>query len=222
MRTQRVRDEGADRADSMSNTPCWWQFAGIGRWSPGYDGPSEAGWCEHRSQILAGALRRRGARRFRNAHDSCSAKICYRYHPQHGVEVELVRYLRPDTAAVLIVRLPDGSQLAIAEWMLSPEICEQLPLEPEPRIKLSALVDLRRLIDSQSQTTPSPTSCGQSARGGQDDAQQPKAEHPTAGASLRRRGDLDEAAGGGAGTLPDSLEGATGKRSEQRRREAAR
>jgi len=103
--------------------------------------------------------------------------------------------------------------------MLNPEICEQLLLEPEPRIKLSALVELRRLIDSQSETTPSLVSCAQSPGGGQDDTQRPEAERrAAAGASLRRRGDLDEAAGGSAGTLPNSLEGTAGKRSEQRRR----
>jgi hypothetical protein len=54
-------------------------------------------------------------------HHLYSAKICYRYHPCHGVVVQLVRYLRRGSAAVVIVRLPDGSQLAIPEWMLKPE-----------------------------------------------------------------------------------------------------
>jgi hypothetical protein len=80
-----------------------------------------------------------------------AAKICYRYHPRYGVTVQLVRYLRRGSAAVVIVRLPDSSQLALPEWMLKPESCEELKIEAKPRISLSALLDMGKLIGIQFQ-----------------------------------------------------------------------
>ena len=135
------------------------------------------------------------------------------------MEVELLRYLRRGSAAVVIVRLPDGLQLAIAEWMLNRETCERLKQESEPRITVSALVELQRLIRGQPRLTPNIASCAQSPGGGQD-AQQREEGRPAAGASLRRRGDLDETARGSAGTLPNSIQRTTGKHSQGRRAEA--
>ena len=81
---------------------------------------------------------------FGTAHSLYPAKICYRYHPCHGVEVERIRYLRRGgDAPIVIVRLPDGLQLAIPEWMLSSDICERLQTEARPRISL----DTRRVAD---------------------------------------------------------------------------
>ena len=97
------------------------------------------------------ALHSCAARHSRTAHDLYSAKICYRYHPRYGVAVQLVRYLRRGSSAVVIVRLPDNSQLAIPEWMLKPEACEELKLEAKPRISVSSLLDVRKLIGDQPQ-----------------------------------------------------------------------
>ena len=90
-----------------------------------------------------------GARHRRTAHDSHLSKICYRHHPCYGVEVEIVRFLRRTSPAVLVVKLPDGLQLAVPEWMLSPLVCEQLKEEAEPRITIAALQELHELIDIQ-------------------------------------------------------------------------
>jgi hypothetical protein len=75
-----------------------------------------------------------------------SASICYRYHPRYGVAVQLIRYLRRGSAAVVIVRLPDSSQLTIPEWMLKPDACEELKIEAKSRISMGALLELRKFV----------------------------------------------------------------------------
>ena len=155
------------------------------------------------------------ARRSRTAHDLYSAKICYRYHPRYGVTVQLVRYLRRGGAAVVIVRLPDGSQLAIPEWMLKPESCEELKIEAKARISVSALLDLSKLVGAQfAAVAENSQSCAESATGGRD-AQQGEAGHRATQAPLRRRRALDDAAPIGSGKLSDSLEGTSGERSQE-------
>jgi hypothetical protein len=102
--------------------------------------------------------------------------------------------------------------------MLDEEMCERLPQEAKPRIALNALAELRRLINSQSHSRLDVDDCAQSATGGKG-AQRPDSGGATAGAALRRRRNLDAAAGASTGTLPNSLEGTTGKRFEKPRRE---
>jgi len=157
----------------------------------------------------------RVVRRSRTAHDSYSATICYPYHPRHGVTVQLVRYLRRGRAAVVIVRLADNSQLAIPEWMLKPEICAELKLEPEPRVAVSALLDVCHLIRAQPPAVAANShDCAESAAGGRD-AQQRESGHTPVQAPLRRRRALDNASPAGTGTLSSSVEGTTGERSEE-------
>jgi hypothetical protein len=130
-----------------------------------------------------------------------SAKICYRYHPRYGVAVQLVRYLRRGIAAVVIVRLADNSQFAIPEWMLKPEACEDLKLEAKPRISVSSLLNVRKLIVGDAAH-----GCAESASGGRD-AQQGESDDTAARDSLRRRRTLGQTARVGAGELSESLEG---------------
>jgi len=164
------------------------------------------------SESFVGPLRLRACawqssavRHSRSAHDLYSAKVCYRYHPLHGVAVQLVRYLRRGSSAVVIVRLLDNSQLAIPEWMLKPETCEGLKLEAKPRISVNSLLNVRKLIggnDAQS--------CAESASGGQD-AQQGESGDTAAQDSLRRRRALEQTTRGGAGEVSKSLEGTAGE-----------
>ena len=115
----------------------------------------------------------------------------------------------------MIVRLPDGSQLAIPEWMLKPEACEDLKVEAKARISVSALLDVCKLIRTQdSAVADGSCSCAESARGGRD-AQQGESGDTAAQASFRRQRTLDDAARSRAGALSQSLERTTGKRSEE-------
>jgi hypothetical protein len=127
----------------------------------------------------------------------------------------VVRYLRRGNAAVVIVRLPDSSQLAMPEWMLKPETCAELKIEARPRISMSALLELCELMEAQpSAATDNSHSCAESARGGRD-AQQRESGHTAAPIPFQRRRTVDEAAPIGAGALPKSLQGTTGERSEE-------
>src|SRR5205823_1030193 len=176
--------------------------------------PSEPGWCVGQRLLRACAWRSCGVRHSRTAHNLYSAKICYRYHPRYGATVQLVRYLRRGSAAVVIVRLPDSSQLAIPEWMLKPEACEELRVEAKPRVSAGALLDLCKLICARSSAVAGDShGCAESGAGGQD-AQQGESDRTTTQAPLRRRRALDDAARSGAGTLSNSPEGTTGERSE--------
>jgi len=127
----------------------------------------------------------------------------------------LIRYLRRGSAAVVIVRLPDSSQVAVPEWMLKPEVCEDLKVEAKPRIFVSALLDVCKLIRTHDSAVADDShTCAESATGGRD-AQQGESGGTATQAPLRRQRALDNTARGSAGELSKSLEGTTGERSEE-------
>jgi hypothetical protein len=152
------------------------------------------------------------------AHDLHVAKICYRCHPFCGVEVEVIRYLRRRDSVSLIVRLPGGAQVAIPDWMLSPQVCDRFTNEAEPRVSIEALFDLRRLIDAHHLGKASKDhGCAESPSGGKN-AQQRKSVQMATQAALRRRRDLDRPSGVGKGTVPNSVAPDARKRSQDRQR----
>ena len=61
-------------------------------------------------------------------------KICYRFHPFYGVEVDVVRHLRRTGSAVLDRQTSRRRTVALPEWMLSPQACDRLSHEERPRI----------------------------------------------------------------------------------------
>lgn len=71
------------------------------------------------------------------------------------MEVEVIRYLRTTEDVILIVKPSGRPQIAVPEWMLDPEACQQLTTETTARIAVAALVALRQLIDSQILATAS-------------------------------------------------------------------
>jgi len=99
--------------------------------------------------------------------------------------------------------------------MLKPEACEELRVEAKPRISVSALLDVCKLIRTQeSAVADNSHSCAESATGGRD-AQQGESGHTAAQASFRRRRAVGHAARVGAGELSKSLEGTISERSEE-------
>jgi hypothetical protein len=117
------------------------------------------------------------------------------------------------------VRLPDGLQLAIPEWMLDQELSERMTNEVTPRIAIDALVELRRLIDAQP-PTDEVRNCAQSATGGADAQQRESGSAAAAAeASLRRRRGLGTTSRASARTLSNSVGPAPGKRSQRGRTE---
>ena len=174
-----------------------------------------------RRRLRAGGSPSCGVRPPRTTHDLHAARICYPCHPFYGVEVEVIRHLRRMDSEVLIVRLPTGAQIALPKWMLIPELCDRLSYEDRPGVDITALVELRRIIDDQrmDRALDGP-GCAESASGGQDAEHQGESDRAAAQAAVRGRGDLDRASGIHAGTLPRAVAPAFGKRSQQRRREA--
>ena len=140
----------------------------------------------------------------RNAHDLYVAKVCYRHHPLYGVEVTVVRYLRrTSTAPVVIVRCPDGVQIAVPEWMLNATACDRLADQAQPLIGLSSLLTLRRLITEYAPATEKYFGA-ESSEGGKH-ARQGKLAHPTMAASVSPGPDLDCTAGECSSELSGSL-----------------
>ena len=74
-------------------------------------------------------------------------RFCYSHHPFFGQTVEIVRWLRRQTSESLVVKLPDGVQIAMAAWMLAPLACRQLQDAPTPRVSVDALLALRDVLD---------------------------------------------------------------------------
>ncbi|HEY5547012.1 MAG TPA: hypothetical protein VIK50_13255 [Gemmatimonadaceae bacterium] len=54
----------------------------------------------------------------------------------------------------MVITLADDVEVAIPTWMLDPLACAQLTDEARPRIAVSALRDLRALLDQQSLLAP--------------------------------------------------------------------
>ena len=106
--------------------------------------------------------------------------------------------------------------------MLTPELCDRLSYEDKPRIDITALLELRRLIDAQQvDCGVEDGCCAESASGGLDaEQQQVKSDRAAAQAAVRRRGDLDRTPGADPGTLSRAVAPTAGKRSQRRRLEA--
>src|SRR5215472_15003544 len=217
---QRRLGAAAGPVDWRWNTLYWWQSADTELSSLDCGGPVAIESCERPSQIPASAPRMRGGTPPRTTHDLLSRKICYRFHPLYGAEVEVIRCLRKSASVILIVKFARGMQIAVPEWMLNPQVCDQLKTEDKPRISVGALMDLRRLIDAQSfQNAPKDRSCAESPTGGKD-AQQRKTDRVATSAALRRRRDLERASRVSARTVPNAMAPGAGQRSQSRRREA--
>src|SRR5262249_26725095 len=83
------------------------------------------------------------------AHHSSIGRICYQHHPFCGQTVEIIRWLRRQTSESLVIKLPDGLELAIPAWMLDPVACSRVHDAPAPRLTVEALLALRALLDRQ-------------------------------------------------------------------------
>ena len=142
------------------------------------------------------------------------------HHPLFGVEVEVIRYLRQNSAArIVIVRDPNHSQLAVPEWMLNPLVCECLTDEKEPRIAIDALWDLRQLLNEQIAASATPVSSRAESSTGGENAQRGLPNAATESPVRKERPDLDRDSQRRSRTLPKPVHPAVGDRSEKTRAE---
>src|SRR5215813_1263070 len=83
------------------------------------------------------------------AHEGATVTIHYRHHPFYGEHGKFIRRLRRYTSDQVVIEFRDEVQVAIPSWMLDPVACHQLRDEPQPRLAIAALLELRHLLDSQ-------------------------------------------------------------------------
>ena len=132
----------------------------------------------------------------------------------------MIRHLRRIGSAILIVRFPDGLQLAVPEWMLSPQVCQRLTDQLEPRIAIEALEELRRLIDAQTLVFGRDAGSGAESSAGGNHAQRRGTGLSPADASVRRQRDVERTSRAGTGKLSKPLAPVAGKRPGAQRTEA--
>ena len=101
----------------------------------------------YRSRPREDGRRNCGARHLHTAYPSSIAEICYPHHPFFGQTVEILRWLRRQTSDSVVIKLPDGLQIAIPAWMLDPLACQHVSEAREPRLSVDALIALRDLLD---------------------------------------------------------------------------
>ena len=104
--------------------------------------------------------------------------------------------------------------------MLIPETCDRLTIEDKPRIRIDALIALRRLIDSQCLNNSLQAAGHAESPTGGHDGQQQKSSRSVAPAALRGRTDLDRASRIDTGTMSHAVAPVAGKRAQNRRVEA--
>jgi hypothetical protein len=114
------------------------------------------------------------------------APICYSPHPFCGHTVELVRWFRRQTSERLVVKLPEGVQIAIAAWMLAPLACRPLHDAPTPCVRGDARRARRDVLEHALVLHPTASATsGAAQRQGVREAPEPS-QPPTAsgGAAL--------------------------------------
>ncbi|MPZ35423.1 MAG: hypothetical protein GEV13_31365 [Rhodospirillales bacterium] len=80
-----------------------------------------------------------------SAHVGQELEVHYRWHPYFGRRVGVRRVEQRATGQFLKVQGPTGIVISIAGWMLDPVICAGMAMGA-PRVDLSALVELERLL----------------------------------------------------------------------------
>jgi len=91
-------------------------------------------------------------------HLSSIFQVCYPYHPFFGQTVKLVRRIRRQTSDSVIIKLPDGLEIAIPFWMLDPLACNEVKDADAPFVSTNALLALDELLKSSGLLLPKPSS----------------------------------------------------------------
>jgi hypothetical protein len=73
--------------------------------------------------------------------------VHYRYHPLCGRDVRVVRRYQDDWTQGVIVLLPDATRCALPSWMLDEVFCAGLAEADHPRVAITALCALGKLLD---------------------------------------------------------------------------
>jgi hypothetical protein len=82
-------------------------------------------------------------------HNSSSGRIHYRFHPDFGKEVVIVRRFKDLAGNNIQIQLPDSTRLELPDWMLDEHACQDVNERDCPCIAISALNHLSRLLNAQ-------------------------------------------------------------------------
>jgi hypothetical protein len=96
-------------------------------------------------QLRACGSRSRAGTYLHTTHHASRVRICYHHHPFFGQTVEIIRWLRRQTAESLVIQLPEGLERAMPAWRLDPLACRRVCDAPAPRLSIAALLALRAL-----------------------------------------------------------------------------
>jgi len=89
-----------------------------------------------------------------SAHVGQELEVQYRWHPYFGRKVVIRRITQRATGRFLNIMGPAGVVVTIADWMLDPVVCAAMP-KGTPRVDVTALVELKRLLMCAADTTHS-------------------------------------------------------------------
>lgn len=107
-------------------------------------------------------------------HKSSTGRIYYRFHPDFGTEVTILFRYRPIAGNNVRIRLPEGCEVGIPEWMLDEQACLNLFEVDRPVISIRALTHLGRLLDAQPIVRGSQTGVGRAILPSNDTSEQGK------------------------------------------------
>jgi hypothetical protein len=81
-------------------------------------------------------------------------EVHYRWHPYFGRKIVIRRIAQRATGRLLSIMGPAGVIVTIADWMLDPVVCAAMPMGT-PRVNLTALLELKRLLMGAADTANS-------------------------------------------------------------------
>jgi hypothetical protein len=82
-------------------------------------------------------------------HKSSSGQIYYKFHPDFGKEVVIVRRFKDMAGNNIQIQLPDSTRLELPDWMLDEHACLDIQERDRPCIAIAALNHLRRVLTAQ-------------------------------------------------------------------------
>ena len=78
-----------------------------------------------------------------------SGQIYYRFHPDFGKEVVIVRRFKDLAGNNIQIQLPDSTRLELPDWMLDEHACQDIQERERPCLAISALNHLSRVLNAQ-------------------------------------------------------------------------
>jgi len=82
-----------------------------------------------------------------NTHKQRTVKVCYFLHPLHCKDVAILKELNFSSEKVYLIKLFDNTETHLPAWMTDPQYCDLCHVQDKPACSLSALRELRKLVN---------------------------------------------------------------------------